>query len=381
MAPSRRRAKPYGRHVPIVWRDRPAQAWLPATVGGFDAALSPETARRTERAAAAVVRAADRLPPGWEPFGRLLLRGEGIASSRIEGILAPLTAVAAAELGDDATDTTAAWIADNLAALEHAVDDAHHGPLTTEQLHVWHALLMRRSTEPTEHVGRFRTEQGWIGGRTPRDAAYVSPPPEHVPTLMEDLVAYANRADVDPITQAAVAHAQFETIHPYADGNGRIGRILVGWVLVRRVQVRVPTPVSMLIVRDAGGYLAGLHDFREGNRERYIAWFAGIVEASARATVATLEQLGELMQQLRAQLDGMRTDAAARGALELLPAHPALTASTVAHELGVSERSARTALEELARRGVVEPFEMATHTRGRPPRVWVARGVLDVLAT
>ena len=140
--------------------------------------------------------------------------------------------VIAAELGDGAGDADAAWVADNL----HAVTDAlaaatRHGTLTVDELHGWHRSLMARSGIAVEHVGAFRTAEGWIGGRSPADAAFVPPPPELVPDLVDDLVEFVNRDDVDAITQAAVADGQFETIHPYSDGNGRIGRVLVLWVL------------------------------------------------------------------------------------------------------------------------------------------------------
>ena len=87
-------------------------------------------------------------------------------------------------------------------------------------------------------VGAYRTEQSWVGGTSPRDAAYVPPPPALIEELMDDLIAFANDDTLDPVTQAALVHAQFESIHPYADGNGRIGRVLIGWVLARRLDMR-----------------------------------------------------------------------------------------------------------------------------------------------
>ncbi|MGH9069415.1 MAG: Fic family protein [Acidimicrobiales bacterium] len=94
----------------------------------------------------------------------------------------------------------------------------------------WHRTLMTGSPTPERYVGTIRDQQGWIGGTSPFDAHLVTPPPDELPALLADLVDYANRSDVDPIAQAAVAHAQFEIIHPFADGNGRVGRLLVAWV-------------------------------------------------------------------------------------------------------------------------------------------------------
>ena len=88
---------------------------------------------------------------------------------------------------------------------------------------------------------------------------------------------FVNSTDADAVTQAAVSHAQFETIHPYGDGNGRIGRLLVLWTLARRLDVPVPPPTSVLIARDPGGYLSGLYWFRSGELARWVGWFADIV--------------------------------------------------------------------------------------------------------
>jgi Fic family protein len=112
---------------------------------------------------------------------------------------------------------------DNVEAVEQAVRDSDR-PLSAERLLAWHRRLMRRSRLPARHVSRLREEPGWIGGTTPLDAAYVPPPLEAVGELLEDLVAFANRGDLPVVAQAAIAHAQFEVIHPLGDGKGRVGR-------------------------------------------------------------------------------------------------------------------------------------------------------------
>src|SRR5438445_500042 len=128
----------------------------------------------------------------------------------------------------------------------------------------------------TERAGRLRWVQGGFGDTTPLDAALVPPPPGEIHGLMGDLVAFVNRDDLDPVTQAAVAHAQFEVIHPYVDGNGRVGRVLVVWLLTRRLRLVSPPPVSVRIALDRGGYLSGLTRFRLGEVDPWIAWFADV---------------------------------------------------------------------------------------------------------
>ena len=205
------------------------------------------------------------------------------------------------------------------------------------------------------------------------------PPPAHIGALIDDLLRYANRDDVDPITQAAVVHAQFETIHPYGDGNGRIGRILVGWLLVRRLHVVVPPPVSVAMARDVGGYLSGLYQFRHGDRDAWIRWFADTVRASADATVALLARVEELMAGWRDAISHVRRGAAAHDTLALLPRYPIVNAAVVAATLDVSERTARTALEQLETNGIVEPFEVPGTARGRPSNWYAATKLLELV--
>jgi Fic family protein len=369
-----------GREVAIEWNGRPARAWMPDAITARSLDLPVEVARATERAAGAVVRVGDRLPTGWEPLARLLLRAEGIASSNIEGLRAPAAHVAAAELDDAAASTEAALVAGNLAvvadALEHA---ATRRRLTVTALHAWHRRLMQGADLPRELVGAFRGTQGWIGGRGPQDAAYVPPPAADVPALMDDLLSFMNTSDTDAITHAAVAHAQFETIHPYGDGNGRIGRLLVLWTLRRRLGVAVPPPTSVVIARDPGGYLSGLYWFRSGELARWVRWFADVVNTSATAALGWADEVDALMSEWRARLAHLRADAAARKIIEILPAHPVITAATAARLVSTSDTAARAAIDELHARDIVQPYAIPGRVRGRPRQWWLARELADLV--
>ncbi|MDH3708132.1 MAG: Fic family protein, partial [Acidimicrobiia bacterium] len=344
-----------GHTTELDWHGRPVLAWVPDPLGA-GLAVDDTTLTAARTALAAVVRADAALPAQWESLARILLRTEGIASSSVEGITAPVAEVFAAEL-EPGADHDASWIADNLAVVD--VAQAAGGPLTDEQLHEWHRRLLRHGYLPDDLVGRYRTSPGWIGGTSPANAAYVPPPADLVPDLMADLVDYASREDVlDPVVQAAVVHAQFETIHPYGDGNGRLGRVLVGWVLARRLGLeRVVPPISVLIARDPGGYLSGLWQFREGSLDEWIRWFASIVERAAGATTEVAAEIEALASAWHDRTSGLRADSSARAALDVLVAHPVLTAAVLARELDVSTRSARTALHTLADLGMVEPYE------------------------
>ena len=378
--------EPVGLEVPIVWRGRRARAFVPTRLAARELTLDATTMLRAARAQAAVELGAETMPAESAALARLLLRAEGVASSYIEGVTAPVVDVILAEAADGAASSAAGWVAANLAAVSDAIDEAHAGPLTVEQLCRWHRTLMTGSPTPVEHVGVVRTEQGWIGGTSPLDAHLITPPPDEVPALLDDLVAYVNRDDIEPVAQAAIAHAQFEVIHPFADGNGRVGRILVAWILVRRLSLVMPPPVSTRIAADVGGYSAGLVLFRTGDHDAWVRWFADAVSGAGRAQqelVASVDRLQrEWRDRLGAPRDGikrLRSNAAAWRALDLLPRHLILTGPSVAAELGIPLKSAAAALHDLVQAGVlVEHGTVPPPGRGRPSRLYTSPGLLGL---
>jgi len=362
-----------GTMVTITWQGRRVDAFVPARLprGGIE--LPERVVRATERAAASLLRAEDRMAHRFEPLTRLMLRAEGVASSQIEGVRAPVGLVAVAQLDACAVDATSAWVADNLAVVDASLEHARSGAaLTADDLHRWHARLMTHGALPDELVGRFRQVQNWVGGASPQVAAYVPPPAEHVGPLMRDLVRFANSSKLDPVTLAAVVHAQFEAIHPYGDGNGRLGRVLIGWTLARRAGVAVPPPVSVVIDRDIGGYLSGLTRWRQGDVAGWVGWVADTISRSADQVVGVVGQAEDLRRRWEDLLAGIRSDAAARRLLDLLPRYLVVTAPMTADLLGVSGPTARAAIAALAARGILEPLDLRATRPGRPATWWMA---------
>lgn len=363
--------------VTVDWEGRPVDAFVPGPL----LALGPlgDTAQRDAARTEGVLAASAVLHvPRLEVAARLLLRSEGLASSRIEAINAPADLVAVAD-ADRSVEGPAAWVADNLRAVDAAL--AHEGPLAIEDLWAWHRILMASADLDDDHKGAWRDRLGWIGGPTPQRAAHVATPHDLVDDLMRDLVDYANAPQHDPVTAAALVHAQFETIHPFADGNGRLGRLLIGWMLHRRPGLAVPPPISVAFLRDVGGYLSGLTLFRTVGPDEWVRWFARTLEDAATTSATTLQAVADLVDSWPARLDGVRTDAAARRLVGEIATHPALEVSTAAALLGVSAPAARTALETLTERGVLRVASVPGNAGpGRPRRWWVAGELLDLLA-
>ncbi|MGO9558768.1 MAG: Fic family protein [Acidimicrobiales bacterium] len=373
----------------IEWNGRRVPASVPPLLADLEISLPERTVRATERAIAAVERASDQLPNSWEPLARLLLRSEGVASSAFEQIKARLEEVAAAEVAALVTGPSA-WVADNLAVVSEAVSQGAERSLSIELMLEWHTRLMEHATTQyaAELIGRYRNCPVWIGGSAPTTAAYVAPPHELVPGLMEDLVAFANDDRLDAVTQAAVLHAQFESIHPFADGNGRLGRVLIGWCLVRRLRVRVPPPFSVFVAKDPGGYLSGLVFFREDEVARWVEWFATTLDRSATAAASLVVQIEALMGDWRRRASAadsksgrpVRRDAIFWAVLEMLPAHPVVSSQLVVQMTGVSSEGARRTLKRLESLGILEPIDLKTGVPGRPVRWMAAAELVETVA-
>ncbi len=334
---------------------------------------------------------AGRQPPRRsEVLARLLLRAEAVGSSRIEGLDVSLRQLAVAELeAEPAPASPARAVLANVGALRDALTLADRGgEITVDDLCRIHARLMAGTRHP--HLGGVvRTVQNWIGGHTPLDAAFVPPPHDRVPALLDDLCTYLSGTDHSPLVQAALAHAQFETIHPFADGNGRTGRALLHVVLRRRGLCRrfVP-PVSLVLATWSRRYVDALMGTRveaapgsPEDTEGWTRWIETLAEAT-RVACAEAERydnaVAELVEQWRARLAATakppRADAAAWALLPWLPASPLLTAADAVELTGRSPRAMDGAIAQLVEARVLK------QVRGKVRyRVYEAVGVFDLL--
>lgn len=305
------------------------------------------------------------------PFTSLLLRSESAASSKIENLTASAKAIALAELGDP-RGRNANVIVANTNAMEAAIALADR--LDEQAIFDMHETLLG-STHP-EWVGHWRDAQVWIGGSDfgPHRAAFVPPHHERVPDAMADLIGFMRRDDLVPLAQAAIAHAQFETIHPFPDGNGRTGRSLIHSLLrAKQVTRSVTVPVSAGLLTDTEGYFGALTTYREGEPADLLLRFGN-------ASFLAIDNARRLVSDLRDVRDGWpdriraRSDSSAWGLADLLMRQPVVDSRLVQRELGVSATNVNNAIERLVDADVLR--KVSGQYRNRK---WAAHEVLATL--
>lgn len=360
--------------VPFRYR-----AFVPDPVGDADHALTGRAAEAVATATAAIG-AVQQLTTGHdlEAIAAPLLRAEALGSSFIEGLRASNKRVALAAYEPIAADGVARAVLGNVRAMERAIEiGSAQRMLTVDDLiDIHHTLLVGTSEE--RYAGIIRTDQNWIGGRglSPKDASFIPPPEGDVPRLLQDLVDLLNRDDLPAVSQAALAHAQFETIHPFGDGNGRSGRCLIHVVLRRRgVAPLVVPPVSVVLATNARRYIAGLTDFREGRHDDWVGVFADALTAAAAATGRLTIKIDDLLTGLIERAGSPRTDSVARRIILGLPAQPVVSAETTAERYAVTPTASRTALNRLEETGVLIP----TRVGRRRNREWISDELFQVL--
>lgn len=342
-------------------RPQRIQAFVPDPIADWDPQLSSVVAATTTEADLAVRELDRRAPavPGLEALARQLLRQESVGSSRIEGLRMGQRRLARAASGVGA-DETARQIVGNVAAMERAIALATEPrKLTADDLIDIHRTLLE-ATRDAHLAGVVRKEQNWIGGSdlSPAGAEFIPPPPEVLGDLLADLVAFLDRDDLSPTLQAAIAHAQFETIHPFADGNGRVGRCLIHVVYRRRALAQsVVPPVSLVLAARGDAYVAGLGDFRFRGAADWLVFFSDAVVASVERARSLAKRIERLREDWLAELGNPRADASIRTLAEQLPAEPIVTVARAMEIAAVSRPAAARAIDGLAEHEILRPLD------------------------
>jgi Fic family protein len=348
------------------------EAAISADIANLSVNLPADALADAEDASREATRFDAELGSEIAPFSSVLLRTESAASSNIENLTASTRAIAEAELPGAKTTANAKAIVANTAAMIAPINLADNIDATA--ILAMHEALMR-DVDP-KSAGRWRKEQVWIGGGThgPRGAMFVPPHHSRVLAAIDDLLRFAQRDDIPALPQIALAHAQFETIHPFTDGNGRTGRALIQAMLRRKGLTRnVTVPVSAGLLTDTDSYFAALTAYREGNP-------APIVRRVSEAAVAAVVNGRQLVSELHAVRAGWndkitaRSDSAAWQIADLLLRRPVINTALLTEELGIESKHARRFLGPLSAAGII-----VETSSGPRSRVWRSTEVIAAL--
>lgn len=361
----------------------PYRAALPARIGAAQVSLPPGLLAEAEDAVREIARFDAEVTAlvSWRtpdedvveiaPLASVLLRTESASSSEIEGITAGARALALAAV-DVRSGPNARLVSANVRAMQRAI--ALADDIDVESLLAAHSALLDGHAYAAP--GRFRSTQVWIGSNSlsPHSATFVPPHHSRITEFMADLMVFISRVDLPALVQVAIAHAQFETIHPFNDGNGRVGRALVH-AMLRHADVtrRLTVPVSAGLLVDTSAYFKALSDYRTGDIVPIVQEF---VDASFRGVVNGRQLIGDLDAIHQRWLHDLpsRRDSSARRLLPQLLNQPAVTVGLVQDVLGVALSAAQRAVEQLEGAGI-----LARVGQGRRNRVWLAGEVIDAL--
>jgi Fic family protein len=350
---------------------------LPPLIADRAVALDSDTAAELEAASSEITKLDSSHADDLSALGMLLLRTESVASSKIEQIQASVDDYARALHGVRANSSAVAMAAATTALEAMIGTVGPNAPIRLAAITTAHAALMRDDPLESSAAGEFRTVQNWIGGSdfSPRGALYIPPPPETVPGYMADLITFADRSDMPALLQAAIAHAQFESIHPFTDGNGRIGRALINTILRRRgATTRVVVPLASALVARRDNYFDVLGSYRSGDLAPVIDTFvrsAGIAAAESRITARRLHEIPGLWRELTGPV---RRGSAAAKILALLPGTPILSSDDAVVLVDAPRSSVFEAIARLRDAGVLRAL-----TDRKRDQIWGAALILDEL--
>ena len=305
-----------------------------------------------------------------------MIRSESISSSWIEGIREHPRAIAIAQIGDSTASQNASSVIRNVDAMKEAIELLGAGAWTHDDvLDIHHDLL-------PWHRLDYRTEQVWIGGSNKFKADYAAPPHELVRPYMDDLLNYVNTSGDLPVVQAAIIHAQFETIHPFEDGNGRVGRALFHGVLKRSGLVDGGViPLSNVLRNDVDGYVEALTKYRYDGDDRspalnvYVAQFLDYVSDAVSAAETFRLAAIDIHQRWKQSVSRFRSDSSIHRAVDLVVEYPVISARFLADNLGVSSVSAQKLVKQLDSVGIVR----AATGKYRKSALYQADDILDLL--
>lgn len=353
------------------------EVFLPPRLGDIDLAIPSRLGATMDEALRAIARLDETHGDHLASLAALLLRAESVASSKIERIEASMEDYARALHGIRANASAVSMVASTRALGELIASVDGGATLAWDNVLAAHRVLMIDDPHEAAYAGRVRDMQNWIGGsdHSPRNALYVPPPPDAVEEYVADLTAFANRDDLNVLVQAALVHAQFESIHPFTDGNGRIGRALINTVLRRRrATSRVVVPLASALVARRDDYFDVLGAYRDGDVGPIITAFSVASAIAAQESATTAERLSQMPLEWLEAANSPRAGSAARKIVDSLLDVPVFSADEVEARVGGAKSSVYAALNRLETTGVIRPL-----TNRARNQVWGAAALIDEL--
>lgn len=309
------------------------------------------------------------------PMSAILLRTESASSSQIENLTTTAKQLALVELGMS-HKPNAEIVMGNVKAMEAAL--RFSDSLDVPSILAMHEELLINQPGLERYAGKFRDEVVWVGGRDnagPRNAEFVGPQPPLIVPAMDDLVRFMRRSDIPSLAHIALSHAQFETIHPFVDGNGRTGRAISQMMLRnKKLTIHTTVPISAGILINTRDYFGALTTFRQGDAAPIIQIFCDATRYACGSGKKLITDLHDQLLQSREQLTGIRADAQVWNIIPHLIAQPIVNSRYLKKTLGINDAAAARALDTLVSRGILE--EKTGHSRNR---MWVHHGILSVL--
>ena len=324
------------------------EAAVPASIAALPVEIPAQLARRLTEVEVSLARFDTAQAARGYALPALLLRSESSSSSQIERLTSSVRNVALAELSSKAP-ANALIIAGNVAAMREAIGQS--GEVGTDSICAIHDVLMKGTREA---LG-LRGEQVWIGGSpySPHGATFVPPHADRVRPCLEDLVALGAREDISPIAKAAIFHAQFETIHPFTDGNGRTGRALLHRMFARdEVLLHAMLPVSAGLLHDVDRYMGALGAYHDGAIEPMIECLADALELAAVIGSRIASDVDGVLAEWASE-NTDRAGSASHRLPALLVEQPVVDIAFVALRLGITDRAARNLVEVACERGIL----------------------------
>lgn len=356
---------------------REVTVWLPPKIADAKPSMPSVVAADMDAALREIAALDETHGEHLASLSTLLLRAESVASSKIEHVEASLDDYAKALHGIKSNPSANSMVA-STRALDDLIRSVQDGErIVLPNIYRAHAVLMADDPYERAHAGKVRDMQNWIEGsdHSPRNASYVPPPPRTVTDYLDDLVRFSNRSDIGVLAQAAIAHAQFESIHPFTDGNGRIGRALINTILRKRgATKRVVVPLASAILAQRQSYFDSLRAYREGDAGPIIESFSIGSVIAAQESRTTAQRLAAMPEEWREAAGSPRKGSAASKILDSLLDNPVFSAEEAEVRVGGATSSVYAAISRLHETAVIRPLTNRVRNQ-----VWVAASLADEL--